>query len=82
MQALLSMAMQQGIITGTLARRVLADLKAQAPEGEQGEMIRAPFMANLELAMSDPELATVEQLAKQFDESIDIGDYTILFDQE
>lgn len=83
-QALLAMAMQQGIVSGTLARTILGDLKRRAPEGEQSDeaTIRAPFMANLELSMSDPASATVEELAEQFDESFDFVRYTMLFDQD
>lgn len=82
-KALLSMAMQHGDISGALAGTILTDLRARAPGGEEGGGkggIEAPFMPNSGLAMSDPNSATVEQLAAQFDESFWVTRYTDLFD--
>jgi hypothetical protein len=83
-RALLSMGMQNGVITGPVARRVLQDLRRTAPQadGDADEMIRAPFIADLEQALLAPDSATVEAHAAQFEENAMLRDYTSLFDLE
>lgn len=83
-RALLSMGMQNGVITGPLARRVLQDLQLRAPKDRDsdGETIRAPFIADLDQAVLAPDSATVEAHAAQFDENAMLRDYTSLFDLE
>jgi hypothetical protein len=81
-QALLSKAIQQADVSSSLASRIMEDLRSRAPAGEEaatgGGAIRAPFMANLDVAVTDSEY-TVEQLAGQFEESIWIKNYTNIF---
>lgn len=81
-RALLSMGMQNGVITGPVARRVLQYLRRTAPQadGDADEMIRAPFIADLEQALLAPDSATVEAHAAQFEENAMLRDYTSLFD--
>jgi hypothetical protein len=80
-RALLSMALQNGVITAVLARRVLRDLHKSAPRGHDcEEMIRAPFIADLDQAISAPESATVESYAANYEENAMVRDYTSLFD--
>lgn len=81
-RALLSMGMQNGVITGPVARRVLRDLRSAAPQAgdDADEMIRAPFIADLDHAVTAPESATVEAHAAQFEENAMLRDYTSLFD--
>lgn len=84
-KALLSMAMQEGIIGGQLAQSILMDLNMRAPKSQETEdedRIRAPFMADLDLSMTNPDLATAEQQSEQFDANVNIGMYTVLFDHD
>jgi hypothetical protein len=62
-QAILSTAMQQGEISGTLASMIIADLRARAPEGQEpGEKVApAPSLAELDSLVLEPQLVT-EQL--------------------
>ncbi|KAH8177046.1 fungal zn(2)-Cys(6) binuclear cluster domain-containing protein [Sarocladium implicatum] len=80
-RALLSMALQNGVITAALARRVLRDLHRTAPRGHDSEeLIRAPFIADLDEALSAPDSATVESYAATYEENALLRDYTSLFD--
>jgi hypothetical protein len=85
-QALLTMALQQGDISNNLASKILGDLRLRAPVGEDaatgGEPIKAPFMADLDLAITDPESATVEHFVDELDASIWMTRYTNVFDRE
>lgn len=80
-QAMLSTAMQQGVVSGTLASMIIADLRARAPAGQEaGERpVQAPSMADLDYVMADPEPLAVEQSAEQFDDSTWIAKYANLF---
>lgn len=83
-QGILSAAMQQGVISGTLASMIMADLRARAPAGEEaGEraVLQTPSLADLDSVMTDPGLMTAEQLAGQFDDSLWISKYTSLFSE-
>ncbi|KPM38786.1 hypothetical protein AK830_g7762 [Neonectria ditissima] len=77
--ALLSMAMRNGHMSSHVARRILTELKEKSLVRVQGE-IRAPFMADLDLAMSDPGAASAENLAGMFEENALMMDYTNMFD--
>lgn len=79
-QAILSTAMQQGEISGTLASMIIADLRARAPEGQEpGQKVApAPSLAELDSVVIEPQLAT-ELLAGQSDDSIWISRYNHLF---
>ena len=78
-KGLLSLTMQKSDIPSRTARRILHDLENDNLGGISGE-IRATFMADLSLALSDPGSATVEHLAKQFEDNVLLKDYTTIFD--
>ncbi|KAL2202768.1 hypothetical protein CC79DRAFT_1173017 [Sarocladium strictum] len=79
-RAILSMAMQQGEISGTLASMIIADLRARAPEGQEPgeEGLAAPTLAELESVVLDQELGT-EHLAGHPDDIAWISRYNDLF---
>ncbi|KAF3073981.1 hypothetical protein CFAM422_003482 [Trichoderma lentiforme] len=80
--ALLSMALRKGDITSPTARQLLHDING-ANSGYQlpGE-VRATFMMDLDLAKSDPESATVEKIAQDFDQNLLLQQYTNIFDSK
>ena len=78
-KGLLSLIMQKSDISSHTARRILHDLERN-PDQFPGE-IRATFMADLNLALSDPGSATVERLAKQFEDNVLLKDYTTFLDE-
>ncbi|KAK7421280.1 hypothetical protein QQZ08_009996 [Neonectria magnoliae] len=77
--ALLSMAMRNGHMSSRVARRIMTELKGKSLRRVPRE-IRAPFMADLDLAMSDPSAATAEKLAGMFEENALMVDFTNVFD--
>lgn len=80
-RALLSMALRKGGITSATARRILKDLRADKFRKKYGE-IRATFMADLDMAESDPSNATVERQAEDFEHNAMLRDYTNILDDE
>lgn len=67
--SLLSMMFRDdGDISADEARKLLLALKSRGLRPISGE-VRATFMADMELAMSDPEAARVENLAGRFEDS-------------
>ncbi|KAJ4859769.1 fungal zn(2)-Cys(6) binuclear cluster domain-containing protein [Trichoderma breve] len=81
--ALLSMALRKGDITSPTARQVLHDINGSNSNGNQlpGD-VRATFMMDLDLAKSDPESATVEKMAQDFDQNLLLQQYTNIFDNK
>lgn len=81
-RALLSMGMQNGVITEPVAQLVLRDLRSIAPEegDASDETIRAPFIVDLDQAVSAPDSATVEAQSASFEENMMLWDYTSLFE--
>ncbi|KHN96822.1 uncharacterized protein MAM_05378 [Metarhizium album ARSEF 1941] len=79
--ALLSLALRKGDISSPTARRILSDIEqtAGADQSPDSEGIRATFMADLHLARSDPQSATVERLADDFEANILLQEYTNAF---
>ncbi|KAM0277777.1 hypothetical protein ACHAQH_005570 [Verticillium albo-atrum] len=77
-RALLSMTLRNGDISGLEARTILQQLKQRGLDHPSGD-IRATFMGDLELALTNPGEAKVENLAGQFEdvalfqEFIDMG---------
>ncbi|KAG7149681.1 hypothetical protein HYQ46_001399 [Verticillium longisporum] len=65
-RALLAMTLRNGDITGLEARTILQQLKQRGLDHPSGD-IRATFMGDLELAMTNPGEAKVETLAGQFE---------------
>ncbi|KAL7933902.1 N-terminal fungal transcription regulatory domain-containing protein [Trichoderma chlorosporum] len=80
-RALLSMALRKGDITSGTARRILKDLQSDKFYRKFGE-IRATFMADLDLAESDPSSATVEKQAEDFEHNAMLRDYTNILDRD
>ncbi|KAL7944147.1 N-terminal fungal transcription regulatory domain-containing protein [Trichoderma barbatum] len=78
--ALLSMALRKGDITSPTARQLLRDINGNSGYQLPGE-VRATFMVDLELATSDPESATVERIAQDFDQNLLLQQYTNIFDK-
>lgn len=76
---LLSMIMRRGDISGDMARKIMSDLK-QKSLGQMPGKIRATFMVDLDLAMSDPSSATAENLASNFEDNAMFGELTNVFD--
>ncbi|KAG7137654.1 hypothetical protein HYQ45_005060 [Verticillium longisporum] len=66
-RALLAMTLRNGDITGLEARTILQQLKQRGLDHPSGD-IRATFMGDLELAMTNPGEAKVETLAGQFED--------------
>lgn len=67
--SLLTMTLRNSDITIEEARGLLMELKERGLTQLQSEgTIRATFMGDLELAMSDPEAARVENLANSFED--------------
>ncbi|KAK8102802.1 hypothetical protein PG984_015948 [Apiospora sp. TS-2023a] len=69
--SLLTMTLRNSDITIGEARGLLMELKERGLAQLQSEgTIRATFMGDLELAMSDPEAARVENLANSFEDMV------------
>ncbi|KAL7787130.1 N-terminal fungal transcription regulatory domain-containing protein [Trichoderma ceciliae] len=77
-KALLSMALRKGDITSPTARQVLRDINGSSVDNLPGE-VRATFMMDMDLATSDPESATVERMAEDFDRNFLLQQYTNIF---
>ena len=78
-KSLLSLAMQKSKMSSHTARHILHDLKNDRLDVFFGE-IRATFMADLNLALTDPSSATVEYLAQQFEDNVLLKEYTTVLD--
>ncbi|KAL7930095.1 N-terminal fungal transcription regulatory domain-containing protein [Trichoderma chlorosporum] len=77
--ALLSMALRKGDITSPTAQQLLRDINDNTGYQLPGD-VRATFMMDLDLAKSDPESATVEKMAQDFDQNLLLQQYTNIFD--
>ncbi|KAH7265046.1 uncharacterized protein BKA55DRAFT_660600 [Fusarium redolens] len=66
-RSILSMTLQQGDLTAEEARRLMVQFEENRLTSP-AEDIRATFMADLNLAMTDPEEASVESLSDRFDD--------------
>ncbi|KAG5932410.1 hypothetical protein E4U53_001348 [Claviceps sorghi] len=80
-KGLLSLTIRKGGITSEKARQILRDIEDNHPQQMPGE-IRATFMLDLERALSEPDTATVEYLANQFEENVIIEEYTNIFEEK
>lgn len=65
-RGLLSMTLRNGDISGGEARKMLQELRGPALNEGSGP-IRATFMADLDLALTNPDEATAENLADRFE---------------
>ena len=66
-QCLLTMALRSGKISGDEARHLLLQLRERGLSAPSTEL-RATFMGDLDLAMTNPAEATVESMAHQFED--------------
>ncbi|KAF4976221.1 hypothetical protein FZEAL_7084 [Fusarium zealandicum] len=66
-RSLLSMALEQGDISANEARRMMKHFEENKMSDSSND-IRATFMADLTLAMTDPEEASVENLSDRFED--------------
>ncbi|KNB17877.1 hypothetical protein FOXG_22087 [Fusarium oxysporum f. sp. lycopersici 4287] len=74
-RSILSMALQQGNLSASEARRLMEQFEEnQLTNPSEG--IRATFMADLNLAMTDPTEASVESLAERFENIALFREYT------
>ncbi|KAK6856887.1 hypothetical protein PG995_007074 [Apiospora arundinis] len=74
--SLLTMTLRNSDITIEEARGLLVELKERGLADLQSEgTIRATFMGDLELAMSDPEAARVENLANSFEDMVSFREF-------
>ncbi|KAF4917750.1 hypothetical protein CGCVW01_v009536 [Colletotrichum viniferum] len=80
-RGLLTMSLQEGDISGSEARHLLKQVTEPEGAGGKGD-VRATFMADLDLAMTDPEAAKVENLAKRFEDVALFSDFTTMDDEE
>ncbi|KAL7809059.1 N-terminal fungal transcription regulatory domain-containing protein [Trichoderma gracile] len=78
--ALISMALGKGDITSPTARQLLRDVNDNKGYQIPGD-VRATFMMDLDLAASDPESASVEKIAQDFDQNLLLQQYTNIFDK-
>ncbi|KAM0321591.1 hypothetical protein ACHAQA_010017 [Verticillium albo-atrum] len=65
-RALLSMTLRNGDMSGLEARAILQQLRLRGLDHPAG-VIRATFMGDLDLALTNPDEAKVEYLAEQFE---------------
>ncbi|KAF5229107.1 hypothetical protein FANTH_14307 [Fusarium anthophilum] len=65
-RSMLSMALEQGDLSADEARRLMVQFEENRLTSPS-EDIRATFMADLNLAMTDPEEASVESLSDRFE---------------
>lgn len=69
------MALQQGNLSASEARRLMEQFEENRLTNPS-EGIRATFMADLNLAMTDPTEASVESLAERFENIALFREYT------
>lgn len=80
-RGLLSLAMKKSKLSSRTASRIIQEIE-NGRDGEISDEIRATFMADLDLALSDPGSATVEHLAGQFETNIMFKDLTSLWEDK
>lgn len=78
-EGLLSMKVVYGGMSSSVARRIMKDVRKRGASTEMAS-IRATFMVDLDLSLSEPTLATAEALASTFDDNATIKDLTTIFD--
>ncbi|KAI1813726.1 hypothetical protein GGS20DRAFT_577389 [Poronia punctata] len=66
-QSLLTMALREGNISSQEAREIVAQLRRRGLSPQRAD-VRATFVVDLKLAMTDTEAARVENLAARFEE--------------
>lgn len=78
-KGLLSMTLRNGDISSLKARKILLDFQSNSLDRFPGR-IRATFMLDMDLALSDPGSATAENLAEHFEDNALLQDYTNVLD--
>lgn len=79
-KGLLSMTMRNGDISSNAARRIMYDMQLIGIRRSIPGEIHAPFMMDLDLAMTDMPSATVANLAASFEKNAAFRDFTAMFD--
>ncbi|TIC89563.1 Nitrogen assimilation transcription factor nit-4 [Colletotrichum higginsianum] len=80
-RGLLTMTLRDGDITGTEARHLLKHIR-EAETNHEEDDVRATFMVDLDLAMTDPDAARVENLAKRFEDIALFREFTTVDDDD
>lgn len=80
-KGLLCLALQKSDLSARAAVSILRDLERGGMKELTGD-VRATFMADLNLALSDPKGASMEHLAREFKDNVWMKDLTTLFDQD
>lgn len=80
-EGLLSMKMRDGGMSSIEARQILEGVRMQASTPNL-PAIRATFMVDLNLALSNPQRATAEVLASEFENYALLKDLTTILDDE
>lgn len=81
-RALLTMALRGGCMTVSEANTLEVQMMEAGGVLLKDDNVRATFMVDLDLAMSNPEAARVEVLAKRFNEIVLFRDLTTVDDEE
>ncbi|KAK7227537.1 hypothetical protein V2G26_015540 [Clonostachys chloroleuca] len=82
-KGLLSMILRRGDMSSDVARKMLSDLD-NIDKGDEDPItggIRATFMMDLQQAPSEPESATVESLAEDFETNVMLNEYTNILEK-
>lgn len=79
-KGLLAMAWQKDVISGSEARLALAELHKEGKHHTKLDDIKATFVVDLGLALTNPSAAQLEARAKKFDELSIFDDFTIASD--
>ncbi|CAH0031040.1 unnamed protein product [Clonostachys rhizophaga] len=83
-KGLLSMMLRRGDMSSDVARKILSDLD-NIDKGDEDPItggIRATFMMDLQQAPSEPESATVESLAEDFETNVMLNEYTNIWKRD
>ncbi|KAF6814780.1 zinc finger protein [Colletotrichum plurivorum] len=80
-RGLLTITLRDGDISGQEARRLLRQIKDVDGSHASGD-VRATFMVDLDLAMTDPEAARVENLAERFEDIALFREFTTVDDDD
>lgn len=80
-RGLLTMTLRDGDISGHEALRLLRQIKDVDGSYASGD-VRATFIIDLDLAMTDPEAARVENLADRFEDNALSREFTMVDDDD
>ncbi|TDZ59676.1 Nitrogen assimilation transcription factor nit-4 [Colletotrichum trifolii] len=77
-KGLLSMALREGVVASSEARAIMRDSDEKGRHHPAADAIQAPFVVDLDLAMTDPAAALVDRLAGEFDELAILDEFTVV----